>query len=317
MRLLVTGGSGFIGSNFIDAILSGVPGASAVNVDNLTYASIFKDDFAARFGKRYQFAKADITDTAKMALLCKDADIVVNFAAETHVDNSISRPQSFVRANVLGAASLLDAALKAGHRRFFQISTDEIYGSAEGHFFTEEDAFRPSSPYSASKAGAEMMAFAYERTYGMKATITRSSNNYGPRQHPEKFMPRAITRLLSGKKVPVYGSGGNVRNWLHVSDNCEAIRLLLERGQEGVYNIASDTSMSNIGLARQIARAMGKGEDALEFVEDRKGHDFRYAIDASKIRALGWKPKIAFADGLKGTVEWYGAHKEEWDGRVV
>ena len=317
MRLLVTGGAGFIGSSFIEAVLSGKPDATIVNVDNLTYASIFKSDFEKRFLSRYKFVKSDILDGAMMARLCKDTDIVVNFAAETHVDNSIGRPLSFVQANVLGTATLLDAALKAGHGRFVQISTDEVYGSAEKHFFKETDPFAPSSPYSASKAGAEMMVAAYEKTYGIKATITRSSNNYGPRQHPEKFIPRAITRLLAGKKVPIYGKGSNVRNWIHASDNCDAIWLLLEKRQDGAYNIASDTSISNLELARAIARIMKKGEGALEFVEDRKGHDFRYAIDASKIKALGWKPKIDFAKGLEATVEWYVKNRKEWAGHIV
>jgi len=317
MRLLVTGGSGFIGSNFIESALSGRPDASVVNADNLTYASIFKPDFEKRFPNQYKFVKADISDTAAMAKLCKETDMVVNFAAETHVDNSISRPLSFVQANVLGTATLLDAALKAGHERFFHISTDEVYGSSEQHFFKETDLLAPSSPYSASKAGAEMMVAAYEKTYGIRTTITRSSNNYGPRQHPEKFIPKAITRLLSGKKVPVYGAGSNVRDWIHVSDNCDAIGLLVERQKAGIYNIASGAAMSNIELARAIAKIMGKGDGALEFVEDRKGHDFRYAVDASKIKALGWKPKVNFAKGLEATVDWYIKNKKAWTEHAV
>ena len=317
MRLLVTGGSGFIGSSFVELSLNAMPDASVVNVDNLTYASIFKNDFAERFGKRYLFARDDITDAAEMRRLCKDADMVVNFAAETHVDNSIANPGPFVRTNVLGTSALLDAALNAGHSRFFHISTDEVYGSSQGELFKESAPMAPSSPYSASKAAAEMMVMAYERTFGIKATITRSSNNYGPGQHPEKFIPRMITRLAAGRKIPIYGSGENVRDWLHVSDNCEAIRMLLEEGHAGIFNVAAGHFLKNIEVAGAVLCAMGKGEECIEHVDDRKGHDFRYAVDTEKIRALGWKPKIDFGNGIKDTVDWYIKNKKQWAGNVV
>jgi dTDP-glucose 4,6-dehydratase len=317
MRLLVTGGSGFIGSNFIEYALSEDSSLSIMNVDSLTYASIFKTDFKSRFGRRYQFCKADILQTDKIAELCRDTDMVVHFAAETHVDNSISAPKRFARTNVLGTASILEAVRKTDHERFLHISTDEVYGSASGKPFKETDSLVPSSPYSASKAGAEMMVLAYEKTYGLKATITRSSNNYGPRQHPEKFIPRIITRLMSGRKIPVYGRGKNIRDWIYVKDSCEAIMLLLKGRHSGAYNISSGVSMSNVDLAREVIRIMGKQPSDIQFVDDRKGHDFKYSINSSKIRSLGWNPRTDFKSGIRKTIEWYAKCESAWRKHIV
>ena len=310
MKLLVTGGCGFIGSHFVHLALRKDPEMEIVNLDKLTYAGRLENVSDLAGNARYKFVKGDILDRELVAKLAKETDGIVHFAAETHVDRSIMKAGEFAETDVLGTQSLLEAALGAGHERFFHISTDEVYGSREEGFFGEEDVMQPNSPYSASKAGAEMMVRAYEKTYGLKATVTRSSNNYGPNQHPEKFIPRAITNLIRGKKVPIYGNGKNVRDWLYVTDNCEAIYMLLKGKHEGVYNVGAMGGEENIKIAKDILGIMGKGE--LEYVEDRKGHDWRYAIDTGKISRLGWKPQVKIEEGLKSTVAWYMANREWW-----
>jgi len=310
MKLLVTGGCGFIGSHFVHLALRKDPGMEIINLDKLTYAGRLENVEDLKGNARYKFVKGDILDRGLVARLAKETDGIVHFAAETHVDRSIMKAGEFAETDVVGTQSLLEAALGAGHGRFFHISTDEVYGSRETGFFREDDAMRPNSPYSASKAGAEMMVRAYEKTYGLKATVTRSSNNYGPNQHPEKFIPRAITNIIRGKKVPIYGNGKNVRDWLHVLDNCEAIYMLLMGKHDGVYNVGAMGGEENIKIAKDIVGIAGRGE--LEHVEDRKGHDWRYAIDTGKISRLGWKPKVKLEDGLKSTVAWYATNREWW-----
>ena len=312
MKLLVTGGCGFIGSHFVHMALLKDPETEIINLDKLTYAGRLENVQDLEGNVRYRFVKGDILDRGLVGRLAKEVDEIVHFAAETHVDRSIMQAGEFAMTDVLGTQSLLEAALGAGHERFFHISTDEVYGSRENGFFKEEDAMQPNSPYSASKAGAEMMVRAYEKTYGLKTTVTRSSNNYGSNQHPEKFMPKAITNLIRGKKVPIYGNGKNVRDWLYVEDNCEAIHMLLKGKHGGVYNVGAMGGEENITIARDILGIIGKGEECLRYVEDRKGHDWRYAIDTSKIMKLGWTPKMKLEEGLKKTVEWYVANENWW-----
>jgi len=312
MKLLVTGGCGFIGSHFVHLALQKDPDVEIVNLDKLTYAGRLENVSDLKGNARYKFVKGDILDRELVKRLAKETDEIVHFAAETHVDRSIMQAGEFAMTDVLGTQALLEAALGAGHERFFHISTDEVYGSRKEGFFKEEDAMQPNSPYSASKAGAEMMVRAYEKTYGLKASVTRSSNNYGPNQHPEKFIPRAITNLIRGKKVPIYGNGKNVRDWLFVLDNCEAIYMLLKGKHDGVYNVGARGGEENVKIARDILGIMGKGEECLEYVEDRKGHDWRYAIDTGKINALGWKPKVKLEEGLKRTAEWYLVNAQWW-----
>ncbi|MFA6328073.1 MAG: dTDP-glucose 4,6-dehydratase [Candidatus Micrarchaeia archaeon] len=312
MKLLVTGGCGFIGSHFIHTAIEKDPNVEIINLDKLTYAGRLENVRDLEGNARYKFVKGDILDRELVKGLAKETDEIVHFAAETHVDRSIMAAGEFAMTDVLGTQSLLEAALDAGHERFFHISTDEVYGSRVEGFFKEEDAMLPNSPYSASKAGAEMMVRAYEKTYGLKATVTRSSNNYGPNQHPEKFIPMAITNIIRGKKVPIYGDGKNVRDWLYVKDNCEAIHMLLTGKHTGVYNLGAMGGEENIKIARDILGIMDKKEECLQHVEDRKGHDWRYAINTSKITGLGWKPKMKLDDGLKITVEWYMANKKWW-----
>jgi dTDP-glucose 4,6-dehydratase len=316
MRMLVTGGCGFIGSHFVHMALED-EGNTVTNLDKLTYAGRPENVADLAGNKRYKFVKGDILDGPLVRKLCVDADMVVHFAAETHVDRSIISAGDFAKTDVLGTQTMLEGALSAGHKLFFHISTDEIYGSREGGYFKETDGYAPNSPYSASKAGAELMVRAYEKTYGLNAIITRSSNNYGPNQHPEKFIPRAITNLLRGRQVPIYGTGKNVRDWIYVRDNCEAIMLLLKKGVPGAYNIGNMDGKENIGIAKELVKLTGRDEGALKYVEDRKGHDFRYAIDNSKLRKMGWKARTSLQDGLKKTVDWYSKNKSWWEPVLV
>lgn len=313
MRILVTGGCGFIGSHFVHLALSRRQDVEIINLDKLTYAGRLENIADLAGEKRHRFIKGDILDRELVAKLCKETDIAVHFAAETHVDKSIISAGDFAKTDVVGTQTMLEGALAAGHKRFFHISTDEVYGSRTTGHFCEEDKFSPNSPYSASKAGAEMMVRAYEKTYGLKATITRSSNNYGPNQHPEKFIPRAITNLLRGRQMPIYGSGKNVRDWIYVEDNCDAIWTLLEGGHEGAYNVGVMGGHQNIEIARKLLTLTNRGEESLKYVEDRKGHDFRYAIDTKKLSSIGWKPKTGLDEGLKKTVEWYSANRKWWE----
>ncbi len=314
MRLLVTGGCGFIGSNFIRHLLREHPEDRVLNLDKLTYAGNPENLRDVEGDPRYAFLKGDICEESDVRKAFEwGPEAVVNFAAETHVDRSITDPEAFVRTDVLGTFRLLNAALEAGVR-FVQISTDEVYGSIAEGSFTEESPLRPNSPYAASKAGADLLVRSYVRTYGLDAVIVRSSNNYGPYQYPEKVIPLFITNLLEGRKVPLYGEGANVRDWLFVEDNCRAIDLVLRRGESGgVYNVGAGQERSNLELTRSILALLGKGEDCIQRVPDRPGHDFRYSLDCKRIRALGWEPLYDLERGLRETVRWYRENRDWWE----
>jgi dTDP-glucose 4,6-dehydratase len=320
MRIFVTGGAGFIGSCFVRAALASDPALEVLNVDLLTYAGnpANLSGVEEASGGRYRFLKADIADRAAMEeVLCGEHfDAVVNLAAESHVDRSIESGESFVRTNVLGTSTLLDAARRGGVKRFLQVSTDEVYGSLgpEG-CFTEQSPIKPSSPYSASKAGADLLALAAGHTYGMEVLVTRCSNNYGPRQFPEKLIPLMILNALSGKRLPVYGDGLNVRDWIHVEDHCSALLAVLFRGRAGeVYNIGSGGEMRNMDVVKMILAELGRPESLIEFVRDRPGHDRRYAIDSAKVQGeLGWTPVHRHEDGIRATVRWYVENPQWWE----
>jgi len=319
MRLLVTGGCGFIGSNFIRHVLRHYATEMVTNVDVLTYAGNLTNlnGVAEQFGERYEFYKADIANAEQMnALMAKHQFYaVINFAAESHVDRSIDSPQNFIHSNVVGTSILLDAARRHGVRRFVQISTDEVYGSLgpEGKF-TEESPIQPSSPYSASKAGADLLALAHHHTYGQEVLITRCSNNYGPYQFPEKLIPLMILNAIHDKPLPVYGDGLNVRDWIHVEDHCAAIVAVLLNGKPGeVYNVGSEGEMRNIDVVKMILQHLGKPDSLISFVPDRLGHDRRYAIDSAKMKAeLDWKPLHQHGQGISETIEWYLHHRDWW-----
>ena len=306
MRILVTGGLGFIGSNFVRSMMDK---AEITVVDALKYGSNesnLKD-------LDYNFVNGDICNYEIMAELVKGVDAIVNFAAETHVDRSISNPYAFIESNVIGTYTILEAMRKANSEaKLVHVSTDEVYGDIEKGSFKEDDMLKPSSPYSASKASADMFVLAYVRTYGLNAVITRCTNNYGRYQFPEKLIPKAIIRAKMDMKIPIYGTGKNVRDWIYVLDHCEAINLVLERGERGeIYNVSSGEEKTNLEVVSEILRIMDK-PDLIEFVEDRPGHDIRYSLDSSKVRELGWKPKHSFKDGLKETVEWYLENEWWW-----
>lgn len=309
MKLLVTGGAGFIGSNFINYILPRHPEIEVINLDKLTYAANLANLRGVESSPRYHFIHGDICDlTAVANAFAYGITHVIHFAAESHVDRSIAGPSVFMQTNVIGTQVLLDAALAHGVDMFIQISTDEIYGSIDppGRF-TESSLLAPNNPYAASKAGAEMVARSYWRTYGLPVVITRCSNNYGPNQHPEKLIPLTITKALRNEPIPVYGDGLNVRDWLHVEDHCRAIELVLQHAEPGkVYNIGGNCLKMNLEVVRAILRLLEKDKSLIEFVPDRPGHDRRYALDSSRIeRELGWRPRISFERGLAETVEWY------------
>ncbi len=313
MRLLVTGGSGFIGTNFVRDQLARHPERSVVNLDALTYAGNPANLADLASDPRYVFVRGDIRDAALVSELMGEVDAVVHFAAESHVDRSITDPGAFVSTNVQGTFTLLEAARRAGVDRFLHVSTDEVYGSIAEGAFREMDPLRPSSPYSASKAGSDLLALAYHTTHGLPVVVTRCSNNYGPYQFPEKLIPLFVTNLLEGRKVPVYGSGTNVREWIYVLDHCRAIEFVLDRGNPGeVYNIGSGVEKTNLEITDALLRLLGRDESAVEHVDDRKGHDFRYAIDCSKLRALGWTPAFGFEEALAETVDWYRANEAWW-----
>lgn len=320
MRLLVTGGCGFIGSNFIRYVLSHYNPEFITNVDALTYAGNSGNvaNLAERFGDRYEFFKADIANAEQMEALMSQHQFfaVVNFAAESHVDRSINSPQNFIHSNVVGTSVLLDCARRHGVRRFVQISTDEVYGSlGPTGQFTEQSPIEPSSPYSASKASADLLALACHKTYGQEVVITRCSNNYGPYQFPEKLIPLMIINALRDKPLPVYGDGLNVRDWIHVEDHCAAVFSVLLDGKPGeVYNIGSDGEMRNIDVVNMILNHLGKPKELIKYVTDRLGHDRRYAIDSSKIRtALNWKPLHRPDKGIGETIDWYVANRPWWE----
>ncbi len=321
MTLLVTGGAGFIGSNFIFYTLRAHPERRVVCVDCLTYAGNLATLAPVLRQPNFRFVKADIRDRAAMEALfaAERPDAVVHFAAESHVDRSISNPAVFLETNVLGTQALLDCSLKYGVKRFHQVSTDEVYGDLPldrpDLLFTETTPLKASSPYSASKASADLLVGAYCRTFGLPATISRCSNNYGPYQFPEKLIPLMIVNALQNKPLPVYGEGKNVRDWLYVEDHCRAVDLILTKGTPGeVYNVGGSNEKTNIEIVRALCRLLGKDEALITHVADRKGHDLRYAIDASKMRReLGWAPQTDFETGLARTVAWYLAHRDWWE----
>lgn len=318
MRLLVTGGLGFIGSNFIRRLLRETSDAEVVNLDKMTYAGNPANLRDVEHDRRYAFVRGDIADAAVVKKAIRDCEGVVNFAAESHVDRSIEDPASFLRTDVLGTHVLLEAARAGDVGRFLQVSTDEVYGSIEDGSFTESSPLDPSSPYSATKAAADLLVGAYVRTYGLDAVITRSSNNFGPYQHPEKLIPRLVTNALREIGLPIYGDGMNVRDWLYVEDHCAAIAVVLERGERGrAYNVGGDNERPNLDIAKRILALTGKPETLLRFVADRPGHDRRYSVDSSRVRALGWRPAASFDEALAGTVDWYLRHRAWWEPLVI
>jgi len=314
MKLLITGGLGFIGSNFIRYMMNKYRDIRIVNVDNLSYGSNPSSLRDIENDVRYKFVRGDIANKKLIEKLVRDIDIVINFAAESHVDRSISNPRLFLKSNTLGVVNILEALRLRNHEaRMIHISTDEVYGDILNGSFKEEDVLKPSSPYAASKAAADLFCLAYHRTYGLDVIITRSSNIFGPYQFPEKFIPKTIIRALLNLKVPVYGTGKNIRNWLYVLDNCEAIDLVVEKGKSGeIYNISGKNEYMNIEVVKRIIKILGKNEDLIEFVEDRPGHDIRYSLDTTKIEnELKWKPRYDFDLALSETVNWY-INNEWW-----
>lgn len=323
MKILVTGGAGFIGSHFIRLALRQKPPFTITNLDKLTYAGNTRNLEDVARTPRYRFLREDINNADKVDRIMKGHDAVVHFAAETHVDRSIHDADLFLETNVRGTHNLLRSALRHRVKRFVHVSTDEVYGSTLGRAFRETDILKPSSPYSASKAAGDLLVLSYLTTFGLPVIVTRSSNNYGPCQFPEKFIPLFITRALHGKPLPLYGDGKNVRNWLYVEDNAEAILRVLKKGRIGeIYNISGDTEKPNITVARQIVRLVGEmagipvQKIQIQPVTDRLGHDRRYSIDSRKIeKAIGWRPRTTFEDGLRRTVAWYIRHARSKGGR--
>lgn len=316
MKLLVTGGAGFIGSNFVLYMLKQHPDYEIVNIDALTYAGNLENLKSIENHPKHTFVKADITDAQAIdQLMQQGIDVVVNFAAESHVDRSILEPEVFVKTNVFGTQVLLDAAKKYNVTKFVQVSTDEVYGSlGETGLFTEETPLQPNSPYSASKAGGDLLVRAYHETFGLPVNITRCSNNYGPFQFPEKLIPLMISRALSDQQLPIYGDGLNIRDWLYVEDHCSAIDLVIHQGKLGeVYNIGGNNERTNVHIVKTILEELGKPESLISYVQDRPGHDRRYGIDPTKtMNELGWKPKHSFETGIKETIRWYLDNKEWW-----
>lgn len=320
MKVLITGGAGFIGSNFLKYMVKKYPHYKLVHVDALTYAGNLENLQELESHPQYRFVKGDITDTVLVeSLFAEGIDTVVNFAAESHVDRSIANPGIFVETNVVGTHVLLAAAVKYGVGKFVQISTDEVYGTlGKTGLFTEQTPLAPNSPYSASKAGADHLVRAYHETYQLPVNITRCSNNYGPYQFPEKLIPLMITQALQDKPLPIYGDGQNVRDWLHVDDHCSAIDLIMHKGVDGeVYNVGGNNERTNVEVVNAILDILKKPQSLMKYVEDRKGHDRRYAIDASKIKAeLGWQPQYDFDTGLQQTISWYLSHTD-WTKKVI
>jgi dTDP-glucose 4,6-dehydratase len=315
--VLVTGGAGFIGSNFIRHALEAHPDWRITNVDKLSYAGRLENLHDVLDHPRHRFVRADICDEAAVAPLVSGAELLVHFAAETHVDRSLRHPHAFVKTDVAGTLVLLEAARTSKVlRRFLHISTDEVYGSVPSGTSRETDELRPRNPYSASKAGADRLAFSYFATFGVPVVIARPSNNYGPYQFPEKVIPLFVTHALDGRRLPLYGSGEHVRDWLHVGDHCRALDVLVERAQNGeVYNVGGGNEVRNIDLTHRILEILDRPRSLVEHVDDRPGHDTRYALDSSKLRALGWSPALAFERGLEETVAWY--RENEWWWRPI
>jgi dTDP-glucose 4,6-dehydratase len=319
VRVLVTGGAGFIGANLLYEWSRLHPDDELATLDSLTYAGRLESIQPLIDSGRVRFLKHDVADPVAVRDAVRGVDLILHLAAESHVDRSIAEPAPFVRTNVVGTQVLLDAARAADVGWYHQVSTDEVYGSlpidpASGAF-TEQSRYDPRSPYSATKAGADHLVRAYYHTYGLRTTISNCGNNYGPYQHPEKLIPKAISRLLRGQKVPIYGSGHNVRDWIHVRDHCHALDLITHRGEAGrTYLVGASNERTNLQIVRALLAILGLGEDRIEFVADRPGHDLRYALDAREIRdLLGWRPTTLFDQGLKETVEWYRAHPEWWE----
>ena len=320
MKIIVTGGAGFIGGNFVHHMVNKYPDYQIVNLDLLTYAGNLETLKPVEGKPNYQFVRGDIADRKFIFELFENEkpDMVVNFAAESHVDRSITDPEIFVRTNVMGTTTLLDACKEYGIKRFHQVSTDEVYGDLPldrpDLFFTEETPLHTSSPYSSSKASADLFVLAYHRTFGLPVTISRCSNNYGPYHFPEKLIPLIISRALADEELPVDGKGENVRDWLHVSDHCEAIDLILHKGRDGeVYNVGGHNERTNLEVVKTILKALDKPESLIRFVTDRPGHDRRYAIDPTKLETeLGWKPKYTFDTGIQQTIQWYLDNEDWW-----
>ncbi|WP_288155437.1 dTDP-glucose 4,6-dehydratase [uncultured Sharpea sp.] len=321
MKIIVTGGAGFIGSNFVFHMLNKHPDYDIICLDKLTYAGNLSTLASVMDNPHFKFVKLDICDRESVYKLFEEEhpDIVVNFAAESHVDRSIENPEIFLQTNIIGTATLMDACRKNGIKRYHQVSTDEVYGDLPldrpDLFFTENTPIHTSSPYSSSKAGADLLVLAYHRTYGLPVTISRCSNSYGPYHFPEKLIPLMIINALHDKPLPVYGEGKNVRDWLYVEDHCKAIDLIIHKGKVGeVYNVGGHNEKTNIEIVKIICKELGKPESLITHVEDRKGHDMRYAIDPTKIHnELGWLPETKFEDGIKKTIQWYLDNKEWWE----
>lgn len=321
MKILVTGGAGFIGSNFIRYWLNQHPEDEIINLDALTYAGNLDNLADLETNPRYQFVKGDIADPQIVATVIPGVELIVNFAAESHVDRSIEQSDEFIKTNVLGTQVLLEAARHNGLIRFHHISTDEVYGSLslDDAPFTEKTPYDPRSPYSASKASADHLVRAYYHTYGLPITISNCSNNYGPYQHPEKLIPRLITNLINGQQLPIYGQGLNVRDWIQVDDHSRGLEAIISRGRIGeTYCLGGGSEKTNLEIAKSILQLMGQGEERLEYVTDRLGHDFRYAIDYTKAREeLGWEPQIDLATGLAATVAWYQNNPAWWEKLII
>lgn len=317
MRMLVTGGAGFIGSHYVRQLLGGaypgLEGSQVTVLDKLTYAGNRANLASVWEDPRLRFVRGDICDGELLTQLMPGHDVVVNFAAESHVDRSIAGGAEFVLTNVLGTQRLLQAALESGVRTFVQVSTDEVYGSIDEGSWPETDPLLPNSPYSASKAAADLFVRAYSRTHGLDVRTTRCSNNYGPFQYPEKVIPLFVTNLMDGKRVPLYGDGLNRRDWLHIDDHCRGISTVLEKGAPGeIYNIGGGTEISNRELTDLLLAGFGVGEEMIEYVPDRKGHDRRYSVDITKIRGIGYEPQVTFAEGLTEVVRWYRKNEAWW-----
>ena len=313
MKILVTGGAGFIGSNFVRHVLTTHPDDTVVNLDKLTYAGNRANLADFENSPRYTFVHGDVCDAKLVREVAQGADAIVNMAAETHVDKSLLEPDAFLRTDVFGVFTLLEAVRELRIPRLLHVSTDEVYGSVASGSSREGDPLRPSNPYSASKAGGDLLALAYRQTHGVPVVITRSSNNFGPYQYPEKVIPLFITNAIDGEPLPLYGDGRNVRDWLFVLDNCAAIDLVLRQGQDGeVYNIGGGTEVENIDLTREILRLAGKPETLIRPVKDRPGHDRRYSLDSTKVRELGWAPRHPFGEALATTVSWYRERQAWW-----
>ncbi len=318
MKLLITGGAGFIGSNFVRYMVNKYPNYQIVNLDLLTYAGNLENLKDIENAPNYKFVRGDIADREFVQGLFKEEkfDYVLNFAAESHVDRSITDPGIFVQTNIQGTLALLDAAKTFGVTKYLQVSTDEVYGTlGETGYFTEKTPLAANSPYSASKAGADLLVRAYHETFDLPINITRCSNNYGPYHFPEKLIPLMIINALNDKELPIYGDGLNIRDWLHVEDHCQAIDLVLHKGRNGeVYNVGGNNERTNIDIVKTILKQLNKPESLMKFVKDRPGHDRRYAIDASKLRTeLGWSPKYNFETGIKQTIDWYLNNQEWWE----